>query len=137
MSVDVLQQIKLYLLAHSDVAQDRTRWIMGLGWDQTKWPGGQFPSAVGAAPPTEPVSASLISFLFTTKDDFEREPLLRGRFVLLARIDGHASWVSNAILSKLDNLPDEVPGGLIVRDKAGKPTGLSDSSLADCILPTL
>jgi predicted amidohydrolase YtcJ len=62
------------------------------------------------------------------KDDLDREPLLRGRFVLLARIDGHASWASNAVLSKLNNLPDEVYGGLIVRDKAGNPTGPSDFS---------
>jgi len=57
------------------------------------------------------------------KDDLEREPLLRGRPVLLVRIDYHAYWVSNAILSKLHNIPDEVDGGLIVRGKAGDPTG--------------
>lgn len=57
------------------------------------------------------------------KDDLEREPLLRGRPVLLVRVDCHVYWVSNAILSKIDDIPDEVDGGLIVRDKAGKPTG--------------
>ena len=67
--------------------------------------------------------------MFSVKDDLEREPLLRGRSVLLARSDYHAYWVSNTILSKLDSLPDEVDGGLIVRDKAGKPTGPSDFSL--------
>ena len=44
---------------------------------------------------------------------------------MLFRIDWHASWVSNAIVSKLGDLPDVVDGGLIVRDDAGKPTGLS------------
>ncbi|KAH9990826.1 amidohydrolase 3 [Russula vinacea] len=88
---EVLLKLKLYLVAHPDVAQDQSRWIIGMGWDQTKWPGGQFPSA----------------------DDLDREPLLRGRFVLLARIDGHASWASNAILSKLNNLPDDVHGVFI------------------------
>ena len=58
------------------------------------------------------------------KDDLEREPLLRGRRILLVRIDCHAYWVSNAILSKLSNIPDEVDGGLVVRDQAGNPTGL-------------
>ncbi len=67
-------------------------------------------------------------FVFSAKDDLEREPLLRGRSVLLERIDYHARWVSNAILSKLNSLPDEVGGGLIVRDNAGKPTGSSDFS---------
>jgi predicted amidohydrolase YtcJ len=67
------------------------------------------------------------------KDDLDREPLLRGRFVLLARIDGHASWASNAVLSKLNNLPDEVYGGLIVRDKAGNPTGVFIDNAMDLI----
>jgi len=43
---------------------------------------------------------------------------------VLARIDGHASWVSNAVLAKFTDLPDVVDGGLIVRDEAGKPTGV-------------
>ncbi len=50
------------------------------------------------------------------KDDLEREPLIRGRSVLLVRIDFHAYLVSNTILSKLNKLPDEVDGGLIVRN---------------------
>lgn len=60
------------------------------------------------------------------KDDLDREPLLRGRPVLLVRVDCHAYWVSNAILSNLRNLPDVVDGGLIIRDGVGKPTGRSD-----------
>ena len=62
-----------------------------------------------------------------TKDDLDSEPLLRGRPILLSRIDYHACWVSNTILSNLQNLPDTVDGGLIVRDDVGKPTGPSDS----------
>ena len=57
------------------------------------------------------------------KDDLEREPLLRGRPVLLVRVDCHVYWVSNTILSKLYDIPDEVDGGLIIRDKARNPTG--------------
>ncbi|KAI0298999.1 amidohydrolase family-domain-containing protein [Multifurca ochricompacta] len=99
---DVLLKIKLYLLAHPDVLHDHTRWILGMGWDQTNWPGGEFP----------------------TSDDLDREPLLRGRSVLLSRVDVHAYWVSNKILSELSDLPEVVDGGLIVRDEAGKPTGV-------------
>lgn len=110
-SADVLFKIKSYLVAHPEVAQDQTRWIIGMGWDQTNWPGGEFPSA----------------------DDLEREPLLRGRPVLLVRVDCHVYWVSNAILSKLRNIPDEVDGGLIVRDKAGKPTGVFVDNAMDLI----
>ena len=68
-------------------------------------------------------------FLPAVKDDLDREPLLRGRFVLLSRVDGHAYWASNAILSNLQNLPEEVDGGLIVRDGGGKPTGPSNPFL--------
>ena len=48
-STDVLFRIKSYLAAHPEVAQDQSRWIIGTGWDQTSWPGGEFPSAVCAA----------------------------------------------------------------------------------------
>ncbi|KAH9056815.1 amidohydrolase 3, partial [Lactarius vividus] len=99
---DVLLRIKQYLLSHPDILHDPTRWILGSGWDQTGWSGGQFPTA----------------------DDLDREPLLRGRSIVLARIDWHAYWVSNAVLSELTDLPDVVGGGLIVRDEAGKPTGV-------------
>lgn len=134
---DVLLRIKLYLVAHPEVAQDRSRWIIGTGWDQTNWPGGEFPSAVCAATdfPTTFIVPSL--FVYLVKDDLEREPPLRGRSVLLARIDYHAYWVSNAILSRLNSLPDNVDGGLIVRDKYGKPTGPSDFFLTGHIFPTL
>ena len=63
-----------------------------------------------------------------TKDDLDSDPLLRGRPILLSRIDYHAYWVSNTILSSLKNLPDVVYGGLIIRDEAGKPTGPSGPS---------
>ncbi|KAI0270735.1 amidohydrolase family-domain-containing protein [Gloeopeniophorella convolvens] len=99
---DVVLQIKLYLLAHPDVLHDHSRWIVGMGWDQTKWPGGEFPTA----------------------EDLHREPLLRGRHIILSRVDVHAYWVSNVVLSELSNLPESVDGGIIVRDKSGKPTGV-------------
>lgn len=67
-------------------------------------------------------------FVPATKDDLDGEPLLRGRPILLLRIDYHSYWVSNTILSNLQNLPDAVDGGLIIRDGVGKPTGPSDPS---------
>ncbi|KAI9508025.1 amidohydrolase 3 [Russula earlei] len=108
---DVLLKIKLYLLGHPDILHDHARWIIGMGWDQTKWPGGKFPTA----------------------DDLDREPLLCGRLVLLTRVDGHACCVSNAVLSKLPKLPDTVYGGLIVRNKAGNPTGVFVDNAMDLI----
>lgn len=43
---DVVGRIKAFILARPDVHADRTRWIQGMGWDQTKWPGAEFPTAV-------------------------------------------------------------------------------------------
>ncbi|KAG1744674.1 amidohydrolase family-domain-containing protein [Suillus paluster] len=102
-SVDeVLSYLKAYVISHPDILRDPTRWIEGMGWDQNKWPGAQYPHA----------------------DDFDREPLLRGRRISLARIDVHASWVSNRVLQLMGPLPEDVDGGLIIRDDHGKPTGL-------------
>lgn len=133
MSTDVLLKIKAYLVAHPDVAQDQSRWIIGAGWNNLDWPGGEFPSAVCAATDFRQIFVAPSLFVFSAKDDLDREPLLRGRSVLLDRVDYHTCWVSNAILSKLNNLPDEVEGGRIVRDHAGKPTGSPDFSLVGCI----
>jgi len=48
----------------------------------------------------------------------ESDEQLKGRFFMLDRVDVHCTWVSQAILDllDLDNLPDEVPGGEIVRE---------------------
>ena len=45
----MLFKVKSYLVDHPEVAQDQSRWIIGMGWNQTNWPGGEFPSAVCAA----------------------------------------------------------------------------------------
>jgi len=67
---------------------------------------------------------TLSSQLLTTlKDDFDREPLLRGQRISLARIDAHTSWVSNHVLQLVAPPPEHVDGRLIIRDKHGKPTG--------------
>ena len=38
-------------------------------------------------------------------------------------MDIHACWVSPALLAIL-KIPDSIPGGVILRDAAGKPTGV-------------
>jgi hypothetical protein len=43
---EVLSRLKAYIDAHPDVRDDPNIWIEGMGWDQTKWSGAQFPSAV-------------------------------------------------------------------------------------------
>ena len=59
--------------------------------------------------------------------------MLKGRPILLSRVDGHARLVSRTVLEIMKDLPDHVEGGEIVRDSEGKPTGNSSCLLA-CVL---
>ena len=77
-------------------------WISGRGWDQTRWPGGRFPTraSLDRAAPGHPVA--------------------------LVRVDGHATWASGAALIRAGisrDTPDP-PGGRIAKDGRGEPTGL-------------
>jgi predicted amidohydrolase YtcJ len=77
-------------------------WIAGRGWDQTRWPGQRFPTrgSLDRAAPGHPVA--------------------------LVRVDGHATWASRAALARADITRGtaDPPGGRIVRDERGEPTGL-------------
>jgi len=99
---DVVDRIKQYILDHPDILDDKTKWISGMGWDQTRWPAAQFPTAL----------------------DLDRDPLLKGRPICLSRVDGHARWVSRRVLELMGDLPAEVEGGHVVRDNQGNPTGI-------------
>lgn len=78
------------------------RWIRGRGWDQNKWPGAAFPTAavLARAVPDHPV--------------------------VLVRVDGHAAWVNDAALAAagIGAGTADPPGGKLVRDAAGRPTGV-------------
>ncbi len=91
-------------------------WVLGRGWDQNKWPGQQFPT-----------KRSLDVAFGTTP-------------VLVRRIDGHASWVNSAALAaaKITRDTPDPPGGKIVRDAAGEPTGVlidNAGDLVDAVVP--
>ena len=83
-------------------------WLVGRGWDQNDWPEQAFPTAadLDAAFPERPV--------------------------WLGRVDGHAGWVNSAVLRTIAADPaaaallgqGQPPGGLIVRDAGGRPTGV-------------
>jgi predicted amidohydrolase YtcJ len=84
-------------------------WILGRGWDQTRWPGGNFPDS-------EPLDRAA-----------PRNP------VFLTRVDGHAAWVNRLALESADinAATKDPPGGRIVRDAAGAPAGvLVDRAMA-------
>ncbi len=76
-------------------------WIRGANWDQTHW-GGRFPTAelLTRAAPENPV--------------------------FLTRVDGHAAWVNRKALelAGVTAATPDPPGGKILRDASGAPTGV-------------
>jgi hypothetical protein len=87
-------------------------WIRGRGWDQNDWEGFQqpFPSAedLDSVAPSHPV--------------------------ILARIDGHAIWVSSKAMgvAGVTAKTKDVKGGQIIR-KRGKPSGIFVDAAMDLI----
>src|SRR4051812_45672873 len=92
------------------------QWILGGDWDHERWPGAPLPTKemIDAATPNNPVFVN--------------------------RLDGHMA-LANSIALKLAGVTKQTkdpPGGVIVRDKNGEPTGvLKDSaeSLVDRVIP--
>ena len=77
-------------------------WIVGRGWDQTRWPSGEFPSHL------------------------DLDSAIPDRPVALRRVDGHALWANRAALSVagITAATQDPPGGRILRDSRGEPTGV-------------
>ncbi len=77
-------------------------WVIGRGWDQNDWPTTSWP----------------------TRADLDR--VAPDNPVFLTRIDGHAAWVNSralALAGVTAATPDP-PGGRLIRDDRGAPTGL-------------
>ncbi|MDE0876128.1 MAG: amidohydrolase [Porticoccaceae bacterium] len=84
-------------------------WIQGRGWNQVLWPGQQYPTA-------------------RILDE-----LVSDRPVWLERIDGHAGWANSKALALAGINANTIspPGGEIIRDQNGNPTGiLIDNAMA-------
>jgi predicted amidohydrolase YtcJ len=77
------------------------QWIHGRGWDQNDWDDTAFPTWRDLA-------------------GTEANP------VVLERVDGHAVWLNRTALEKcaITRATVDPPGGRIVRDAAGDPTGV-------------
>jgi len=80
-------------------------WVQGRGWDQTRWPGGEFPHhrALSERVPAHPVFAR--------------------------RVDGHAALVNERALERAGlagvlDPPPEVEGGRVLLDAEGRATGV-------------
>jgi hypothetical protein len=80
-------------------------WVLGRGWDQNRWTGqwkGRFPTAA------------------------ELDAVAADRPVVLRRVDGHASWANTSALriAGVNGKTGDPAGGRIMRDAAGRPTGV-------------
>lgn len=96
-ALDAAKMVQAYAKTQQDLA-----WVTGRGWNQVLWPGKAYPNA------------SLL-------DEY-----VNNRPVMLSRVDGHASWVNSKAL-EIAGITKETldpPGGKIVRDEQGNPTGV-------------
>lgn len=92
---------------------DEDAWILGQGWS---------PDRLGRWP---------------TADDIEAAA--PGRRVALWAHDHHSLLVSRRVLAEsgIDERSDHPPGGVILRDAAGRPTGVLQEAAAALVLPRL
>jgi predicted amidohydrolase YtcJ len=91
---DTKDRIKSYLVQHPTEGT-KAEWIRGIGWDQAAF--GRMPNA----------------------EDFESDAALKGKYIMLSRVDSHCVWVSQAVLNLLPNPIPQVPGGEVIT-KPGK-----------------
>lgn len=89
-------------------------WVLGRGWNAHHW-GGSYPSRapLDAIAPTTPV--------------------------VLQSHDMHALWLNSRALelAGIDRLTDDPPGGRILREKSGVPTGILLENAAQLVVPRL
>ncbi|KAF9264103.1 hypothetical protein L218DRAFT_958522 [Marasmius fiardii PR-910] len=110
---EVVTLVRNYILNNPDIYGDMSKVIEGWGWDKTAWPVEKFPTAA----------------------DLEADLIIRGRQVVLTSKDGHSFWVSQATLDANAPFPEQFPGGVILRDKKGKPTGIFQDEAQSLIKP--
>ncbi|KAG7098374.1 hypothetical protein E1B28_000332 [Marasmius oreades] len=110
---EVITLVRNYILNNPDVYSNTSKVIEGWGWDKTVWPVEKYPTAA----------------------DLETDVVIRGRPVVLSSKDGHSFWVSQATLDANAPFPEQVPGGVILRDKKGKPTGIFQDEAQALIKP--
>lgn len=83
-------------------AHPALKWITGGGWNEVLWPDKAFPNAK------------------------QLDEYVQDRPIMLSRVDGHSSWVNSKAL-EIAGITKETldpPGGKIIRDSKGKPTGI-------------
>lgn len=85
-------------------------WILGRGWDHTRW-GGQWP----------------------TRADLDR--VAPNNPVFLQRVDGHVSWANSLALQRaaVTRATQAPAGGEILHDAQGEPTGILQETAAGLV----
>ncbi len=105
---ELVQRIK----AHPGTANDQV--ILGRGWDQNLWENKSFPNK------------EVLDEAFP------------GKLIILERVDGHAAYVSSAVLAKANiTAATKIAGGEVILE-AGEPSGVlvdKASDLAYAVLP--
>jgi len=103
-------------VATAAAAQPGPGWLQGRGWDQNDWQVAVYP------------------------DRRLLDAVVPDRPVFLRRIDGHAAWANGAALAAagISSATPDPAGGAILRDAAGKPTGIlidNAVSLIGAVIP--
>ena len=100
---EVIERLKKYERENGE-----SDWIIGRGWDQNLWEGQQFP------------------------DNKLLEANFPGKYVVLTRIDGHATLVTNNVMQLIGlNRKTKIEGGEIYLGSNGRPTGILIDNAAD------
>lgn len=109
---EAIQRIENFVLDRPWLLNDKHKWVIGNAWDQTRWNDTE-------------------GDVFPTSRDLDASAVLRGRPISLKRIDFHALWISSEGMRLIETngkLPDSggpsIPGGLVVRNPSGQPTGI-------------
>ncbi|KAF2433324.1 amidohydrolase family protein [Tothia fuscella] len=92
---EAIERIRSYTRQHPGLGTSK-EWIRGVGWDQAAF--GRYPIAIANG----------------TKADLEADSELKGKKIMIDRIDVHCIWVSQAVLDLLPNALPQVPGGEII-----------------------
>jgi predicted amidohydrolase YtcJ len=89
-------------VASRQEGRGKSLWVRGRGWDQNHWLEERFP----------------------TRHDLD--PIAADVPIVLTRVDGHAFWVNTRALSLagITRNAAEPPGGRILRDADGEPSGI-------------
>ena len=104
------QQVGNYANAHPELTL-----INGGGWNEVLWPDNAFPSAK------------------------QLDQYVSDRPVILSRVDGHSSWLNSKALEMagISKETRDPPGGKIIRDAKGNPTGVLIDNAMDLMFEQL